>query len=79
MDGGQLHLLVDGCCVHVKGTAEDIGESDDVVNLVGIVGAACRHENVGTGIHRVLIRYLGYWIGEGEDNGILGHCLYHLL
>ena len=38
VNGGQFHLLVDGCSVNVKGTAEDVGEADDVVNLVGIVG-----------------------------------------
>ena len=37
VDGSQLHLLVDGCGVDVERTAEDVGESDDVVNLVGIV------------------------------------------
>ena len=38
VNGCQLHLLVDGCGVNVEGTTEDVGETDDVIDLVGIVG-----------------------------------------
>ena len=35
--GCHLHLLVDGLGMDVQCAAEDVGESDDVVDLVGIV------------------------------------------
>ncbi len=38
VDGGQLHLLVDGRSMYVQCATEDVGEADDVVDLVGIVG-----------------------------------------
>ena len=40
-DGSHLHLLVDGLSVNVECSTEDVWEADNVVNLVGIVGAAC--------------------------------------
>ena len=41
MYGSQFHLLVDGLGMHVESTAEDIGEADYIVYLVGIVGTTC--------------------------------------
>ena len=43
----ELHLLIDGGSLCVERTAEDIGEADDVVDLVRIVGAASSHQHVG--------------------------------
>ena len=40
MGGCQLHLFVDGGGAHVERAAEDEGEAQNVVDLVGIVGAA---------------------------------------
>ena len=37
--GSQLHLFVDGGGMNVQGSAEDVGEANDVVDLVGIVRA----------------------------------------
>ena len=47
MYGSQLHLFVDGCSLCVECTAEDVGEADNVVDLVGIVGATGSHQYVG--------------------------------
>ena len=41
VNGCQFHLLVDSGSVYVEGTTEDVGESDDVVDLVRIVGTTC--------------------------------------
>ena len=41
VNSSELHLLVDGTGVNVEGTTEDVGETDNVVNLVGIVGTTC--------------------------------------
>ena len=41
MYGSHLHLLVDSLGMNVKSTAEDVWETDNVVNLVGIVATTC--------------------------------------
>ena len=79
MYGGQFHLFVDGGGVYVEGTTEDIGEADDVIDLIGIVGTARGHQYVGTGVHRILVADLRHGVGEGEDHRILGHRLDHVL
>ena len=77
--GGHLHLFVDGGGVHVECAAEDVGESDDVVYLVGIVGASCRHQHVGACVHGVLVGDLRRGVGQGEDDGVVGHRAHHVL
>ena len=46
---GNLHFLVDGFSLSIQGTAEDIGETDYVINLVRIVRTSGCHQYVGTG------------------------------
>ena len=77
--GGHLHLFVDGAGMHVEGAAEDVGEANHVVDLVGIVGTPGGHQHVGTGVHGVLVGYLGHGVGQGEDNGRIGHRAHHVL
>jgi hypothetical protein len=43
---GQLHRFVDRGGAHVERAAEDVGEAERVVDLVGIVGAARRDDAV---------------------------------
>ena len=45
--GSQFHLFVDGSGLCVEGTAEDIRESDYVVDLVRIVRTSGSHQYVG--------------------------------
>ena len=77
--GGELHLLVDGCGGGVECAAEDVGEADDVVDLVGVVAASGGHEHVGTRGHGGLVGDFGLGVGEGEDDGVLSHGLHHVL
>ena len=79
VDCGQLHLLVDGFRAYVKGSAEDVGESEDVVDLVGIVRAAGGEYQVIAGGHRLGILYLGVGIGQGKYDRAVGHRADHLL
>ena len=37
LGGSDLHLNVDGRCTHIEGTAEDIGKTEYIVDLVGVV------------------------------------------
>ena len=47
--GGHLHLVVDGGGADIHGPAEDEGESEDVVDLVGMVAPSGGHDDVGAG------------------------------
>ena len=77
--GSNLHLFVDGLCLSIECAAEDIGEADNVVNLVRIVGTAGRHQYVRTRCHGILVGYFRSRIGKGEYNGVVGHAAYHIL
>ena len=64
--GCHFHLFVDGFCVYVESSAEDVGEADDVVYLVGVVGATGGHDYVRTGFDCFVVGYFGYGIGQCE-------------
>ena len=68
LDAGDLHLVVDARRAHVQRAAEDEGEAQDVVDLVGIVAAAGGDDRVRAGGAHVLGHDLGPGVGEGEDN-----------
>ena len=40
MHSSHFHFFVDGCGVYIECTTEDIGETNNVVYLVGIVGTS---------------------------------------
>ena len=48
MYGGNLHFFVDGFGLSIQGTAEDIGETDYIINLVRIVRPSGCHQYIGT-------------------------------
>ena len=78
MNGCQFHLFVNGCCMNVQRTSEDVGETYDVVNLVGIVSTARRHEYIRACLDSIFVGYLWHGVGQCKDDGILGHGLHHL-
>ena len=40
VNSSQLHLFVDGSGMNVEGSAENVGEADDIINLIRIVGTS---------------------------------------
>ena len=76
--GRQLHRVVDGGGAHVEGAAEDERKAEDVVHLVGEVGAPGGHDYVGARTNGQFVGNLGVRVGHGEDDGILGHAQQHL-
>ena len=76
---GNFHLLGDGGCTAVEGTPENIGEAQDIVDLVGIVGAACCHDGIVA--HGFDIFRQNFWIGIGQskDQWLGCHFLHHVL
>ena len=77
--GGQFHFFVDGRGSGVQRATEDIRESDDVVNLVRIVGTSGSHQHVGTRIHGIFIRDFGYRVSQCEYDGRRSHAAHHVL
>ena len=73
MHGGDLHLHVDRCRAHVEGAAEDVGKAQNVVDLIGIIRASRRHDDVAAHGMRFLGRDLWIGIGHREDDRILAH------
>ena len=76
---GDFHFVVDGASVDIERAAEEIGEAEDVVHLIGIIRAACGDDHVfahGMGLFGC---DLGVRIGHGEDHGVFAHGGDHLL
>ncbi len=70
--GGHLHLLGDGRCAHVQGAAENAGEAEHVVDLVGVVRAARGHDpHVRGGL---LGDDLGVGVGHREHHRVVVHA-----
>ena len=75
----HLHFLVDGRSSCVECTAEDIGETNNVVDLVRIVCATCTHQNIGASSCSILVWNFGYGVGQCKDDGVVSHGAYHVL
>ena len=72
--GGQFHLVVDGGGADVERAAEDEGEAENVVDLVGIVGAAGGDDGVGPGGEGDVVGDFGIGIGQREDDRVRAPC-----
>ena len=75
---GDLHLHVDRLGAHIERAAEDVGKAQDVVDLVGVVGAAGRDDDVVARLLRLFRRDLRIRIRHREDDRIRRHRLHHL-
>ena len=77
--GSHLHFFVDGRGSGVEGASEYVGETDDIVDLVGIVGTARRHDDFGVSLLGSLVGDFGHRIGQGKDDGLRSHGTHHVL
>ena len=79
LDAGDLHRLVDDRRPDIEGTAEEIRETQRVVDLVGIVRTAGGDNGIGT--HRLdqLGEDFRSRVGEGKDDRLIDHALDHVL
>ena len=69
MGSGQLHLLIDGGGADVERSAEDERKSQDVVDLVGKIRAAGRHDDVIANGAGFVVGDFGIGIRHGEHHG----------
>ena len=79
MRGRQLHLFIDGRGADVERSAENKREAEDVVDLVGIVGASGGDDDVGTGGLGFFVGNLGIGVRHGENDRVGRHGADHLL
>ncbi len=75
--GSEFHVFVDFGGSDIEGTAEDEGEADDVVDLVGEVAASGGHDDILPGGFGIGVGDFGVGVGHGKDNGVGGHGLEH--
>ena len=67
--GGQLHFFVDGGGTHIECAAEDEGEAENVVHLVGEVGTAGADNHIGAGGFGFRRPNFGLRVGHGQHDG----------
>ena len=77
--GGNLHLFVDCFCLSVERSAEDIWETDYIINLVRIVRTSGCHQHVGTGSHGIFVRDFRGRVCQGKDDRHRSHAAHHIL
>ena len=74
----DFHRLVDRRGLNIERAPEDERETQDVVDLVGIVRPAGRHDRIVADGGDVLRRDLGIGVCHREDDRPLGHRRDHL-
>ena len=77
--GGDLHLHVDGGGAHIEGAAENEREAENIIDLIGIVGAPGRHDGVVAHLRHFLGGDFRVGIGQREDDRLIRHRLDHVL
>ncbi len=78
LGGRQFHFFVDGGGPHVEGSAKDEGESENVVDLVGIIRASGGDDDITAAGFGLLIGNFGIRIGHGKDNRVRRHRTHHV-
>ena len=78
LGAGDLHLVVDRAGMDVQRPAEEIGEPQHVVDLVGIIRPPGGHDGVLADGVGFLGGDLGVGVGHGEDDRVRGHRAHHL-
>ena len=75
---GNFHLRRDGGRSCVQGATKDVGEAQDIVDLVGVVGATGGHDGVVSHLQNLFGQDLRRGVGQCHDDGPLRHFFHHL-
>lgn len=75
--GGEFHFFGDLGSMSVQRAAENAGESEDVIDLIGVIAAAGGDDGAA-GLAGYLGVDLGNGISHGEDDGVRGHGFNHV-
>ena len=76
---GDFHLVVNARSADIEGASKDIGEAQDIVHLIRIVGAAGRNDRVIANFLHVLRRNLWIGICHGKNDRLIRHRFHHIL
>ncbi len=71
--GGDFHLFVDRGRPHIQRAAEDEGEAEHVVDLVGKIAAPGGDDRIGAHRLRFVRHDFRRGIGHREDDRLIGH------
>ncbi len=76
---GDLHLVVDGAGVDIQRATEQIRKAQHVVDLIGVIAAACGDDGVRADGVRLFGCNLWVWVRHGENHRVRGHAGDHVL
>ena len=76
-DSGNLHLFVNAGSTDIQRPTENIGKTQHIVYLVGMIGTSRRKNNIFPGGDSQFIRYFRIRVRQCEDNRIFIHRLNH--
>src|SRR6185437_12832085 len=79
MSGGEFHLMIDGGSANVERSAEDERESQNIVDLVGIVGATGGEDHIRACLLGVFKTDLRIRIRHGKNDRSRRHGSDHIL
>ena len=79
MYGGNFHLNRDGRCARIQCPPKDVRETQNVVDLIGVIRAAGGNDGVVTHGFDVVGGDLGIRVGEGKNNRLGRHFSDHVL
>ena len=77
--GRNFHFFVDCFSLSVQSTAEDIWETDYIINLVRIVGTSGSHQYVRTCCHGIFVRDFRCRVSQCEHDRHRSHAAHHIL
>ena len=77
-DTGELHLVIDLGRAHIQRATEDEGETQDVIDLIGIIAAPRGDDRIRRHGAGVFGRDLGGGVGQRENDRARGHFGDHL-
>ena len=74
---GYLHLIIDRSSVNIQRAAEQIGETQNIIDLIGIIRPPSCHNRIWT--HRMCLfrRNFRIRVGHGKNHRIRGHTFHH--
>ena len=76
---GNFHLFIDRFRLRVESSAEDIRETDYIINLIGIIRTSGCHQYVRAGCHGVFVRDFRGRVCQGKDDRHRSHATHHIL
>ena len=78
MYGGHLHFLIDSLGMYIQRTTEDVWEADNIINLIGVVAATSRHDDVWPTVKGIFVANFRHGIGQCEHDRIGSHGTNHV-